>query len=63
MTTENDLVRDLTAVIAKHASWLDGRTFLACSMRVAEGYFEAEDLPSLIDADAVLAELERGGSE
>ena len=48
----------LAALVAKHSD-LTGREFVEACLRVAEGYFEPGDLPTLIDADALAAELRR----
>lgn len=41
---ENQLVSELSNCIARHACWLDGRTFQKLAQRVAEGYFDSDDL-------------------
>lgn len=44
MTVERDnetgFMRDLGNLIAEHAHWLDGETFLRLSLRAGEGYFD-----------------------
>lgn len=46
--TEEALVNDLAVLIARHD--VDGRTFVAACLRAAEGYYEASELPTLVDA-------------
>ena len=55
MTLENDLA----AVIARHPR-LTGREFVAACIHAAEAYFEATDLPSLVDAEQLLAAFAEG---
>lgn len=60
----NALENEMVALIAKHGD-LTGRAFVACALRVAEGYFEADDLPVLADvgelADALATALREAG--
>ncbi|MFZ3206396.1 MAG: hypothetical protein WA161_21355 [Pseudomonas sp.] len=44
---EDQLVGELSNLIAKHAEHLDGRTFQRAAERVARGYFEGDDLDDL----------------
>lgn len=44
---EDQLVSELSNCIARHAEWLDGRTFQRAAERVARGYFESDDLDDL----------------
>jgi hypothetical protein len=52
------LESDLSDLVAKHASWLAGRTFQSVAlMTVARGHFEASDLTTLTDSDAFAKSL------
>lgn len=44
--SEAQLQSDLEAVIAKHADWMDGRTWQRLAQLVACGHFAADDLMS-----------------
>lgn len=58
----DDLERDLAALVAKYPN-MTGREFVAAALNVAEGYFEADDLPCLMDirdfAEGLRRELSR----
>lgn len=51
------LRNDLAAVIARHAAWLDGRTFQEAALHVAGAYFPADDLADLVDVEALAEAL------
>ena len=54
-----ELTDDLARVIARHAGWLDGRTWQRVCHEVAEGYFEADDLAPTVNMEALAAEIQR----
>lgn len=58
MSTEA-LERDLSALVARYGS-LTGRQFVAAALRVAEGFFERDDLPALADVRELADALRRG---
>lgn len=53
-----DLERDLSLLIHKHAD-LTGRQFVETCLRVAEGFYEPDDLPLLAGVGLLLAEARR----
>ena len=55
--SEAQLQNELEALIHKHASWLDGRTWQRITQQMAEGHFERCDLMSLFDPEAFLEAL------
>ena len=55
MTAE--LEHDLALLIAKHD--VPGRQFVAAALCVAEGYYEADDLPPLADVGELADALRR----
>lgn len=55
---EQDIEDRLSLVIAKHADWLDGRTFQRLALRVARAYFEEDDLDDLATFDDFIKAFE-----
>lgn len=56
---KKELTDDLARVIARHAGWLDGRTWQQACHEAAEGYFEADDLAPMVDLEALATEIQR----
>lgn len=52
----DDLERDLAALLARHSD-ATGREWVETCLRVAEGYFESDDLPILAGVGLVLEQL------
>ncbi|MCK0537137.1 hypothetical protein [Alcanivorax quisquiliarum] len=53
---ENEILNELANIIARHADWLDGPTFMRLCEQTARGYFD--DLPGMEDfAQALREEL------
>lgn len=53
--TLDDLVADLAELVAKHD--VSGREWCQACLRVAEGYFEPDDLPPMLNVAQVLERL------
>lgn len=53
----DDLVADLAELVARHD--VTGREFVAACLRVAEGYFEPDDLPPMLNVAQLLESLRR----
>ncbi len=53
------LESELAALIAKHGD-LTGREFVDCALRVADAYFESDDLPVLADVGELADALRQG---
>jgi hypothetical protein len=68
---EHDILHRLSLIVAKHADWLDGRTFQRLCQQVAEAYFEEGDRDRLVVltpeaaqfADAMIEALQETGHD
>ena len=52
------LEHDLALLVAKHD--VSGRQFVAAALCVAEGFYQADDLPALADVGELADALRRG---
>lgn len=52
---EQMLLDDLSNIIARHANWLDGRTFQRLCQRVTEAHFERSDLDIVVNHQEALS--------
>jgi hypothetical protein len=55
---EESLVIQLSNLVARHAGWLDGPSWMRCCERVGNGYFD--DSPCVFDGEAMLRALRDG---
>ena len=49
MSNREVLLSELGTLVAKHAAWLDGRTWQHLTQVIACGYFEPDDLMSFAE--------------